>query len=64
MCIEEYGKCLGYVYFIFLFMFFIVIFECKIGEDVKWVNLLLFDIGVEDFVMLFVCYVSEWIVFF
>lgn len=58
--------------------YFLVIFECfcsedvKVGEDgkldlkleVKWVNFLLFDFGVEDFVMLFVRYVSEWIVYF
>lgn len=79
-CIEEYSMKFGYRYFninFFMFYFFVV-FECvwkeevMLGEDeridmkleVKWVNFFLFDIGVEVFVMLFVRYVSEWIVYF
>lgn len=64
MCIEEYGKRLGYVYSTSSSTFFTAIFECKIGEDVKWVNPLPFDTGAEDLVMSLARHASEWIAFF
>lgn len=64
LCIEEYGKRLGYVYSTSSSTFFTAIFECNFGEDVKWVNPLPFDTGAEDLVMSLARHASEWIAFF
>lgn len=64
MCIEEYGKRLGFVYTNTTSTFFTAIFECLYGEDVKWVNPLPFDQGAEDLVKSLARHASEWIAFF
>lgn len=64
LCIEEYGKRLGYVYSSASSTFFTAIFECNFGEDVKWVNPLPFDTGAEDLVMSLARHASHWIAFF
>lgn len=67
MCIEEYGKRLGYVYSTApsSTVFFTAIFKYVFGgENVKWVNPLPFDSGAEDLVMSLASDAREWIEFF
>lgn len=64
ICIEEYGKRLGFVYTNTTSTFFTAIFECLYGEEVKWVNELPFDAGANELVMSLARHASEWIAFF
>jgi hypothetical protein len=72
LCIEEFGKKLGYVvstpsYVVStpLSTYFTATFECpKQDEDVKWVNPLPFDAGAEDLVMSLARHASEMIAYF
>lgn len=65
LCIEEFGKKLGYVVTTSTSTFFTATFECpKQDEDVKWVDQLPFDAGAEDLVMSLARHAREMIAYF